>query len=56
MADKTAPWATWAPQACTSAIACPACLAPKGERCTTDRPLHLERWDAWAGSSFQVAA
>lgn len=45
---------TWAPQACTAAIACPLsdCAAPRGERCLTDRPLHLERWDAWAASGF----
>lgn len=43
---------TWAPQLCTNAIACPRCAAQAGERCLTDRPLHLERWDAWAASGF----
>lgn len=46
---------SWAPQACTEAIACPVltCSAPRGERCKTDRPLHLERWDAWAATGFK---
>lgn len=46
----------WAPQACTSAIACPLpdCKATPGERCMTDRPLHLERWDAWAASGYRM--
>jgi hypothetical protein len=44
----------WAPQACTDAIACPLprCAAEPGEPCLTDRPLHLERWDAWAAVNF----
>jgi hypothetical protein len=48
------PWLhDWAPVACTKAISCPTCLAPKGKRCNTDRPLHLERWDAWAASGYR---
>jgi hypothetical protein len=47
--------ATWAPQLCTASIACPACLAQAGERCKTDRPLHLERWDAWAKTNYRKA-
>lgn len=43
----------WAPQACTAAIACPVCHVPAGERCLSDRPLHLERWDAWAATGFK---
>lgn len=38
---------TWAPQQCTASIACPECHAKTGERCATDRPFHLARWDAW---------
>lgn len=37
----------WAPQICTAESSCPRCKAKPGERCRTDRPLHLERWDAW---------
>jgi len=42
----------WAPVACTNAIACPVCPAQPRERCNTDRPLHLERWDAWKAAGF----
>jgi hypothetical protein len=47
---------SWAPQACTDAIACPLpeCAARRGERCATDRPLHTERWDAWAAIGYRV--
>jgi hypothetical protein len=48
--------ATWAPVACTNAIACPVCPARRRERCATDRPLHLERWDAWKAAGFQPAS
>lgn len=46
---------TWAPVACTNAIACPVltCKASPGERCATDRPLHFERWDAWRAMGFE---
>jgi hypothetical protein len=42
----------WAPQLCTRSIACPRCGAPAGESCLSDRPLHLERWDAWQATGF----
>jgi hypothetical protein len=42
----------WAPEACTNAIACPRCGAEIGQRCATDRPLHVERWDAWRAVRF----
>lgn len=43
----------WAPQRCTRAIRCPRCGVPAGERCLTDRPLHLERWDAWRDTQWK---
>lgn len=48
----------WAPQLCTESIACPlpACGARRGEPCRTDRPLHLERWDAWAATGYMGAS
>lgn len=45
----------WAPQGCTDSIACPLveCAAQPGERCKTDRPVHVERWDAWKAAGFR---
>ena len=48
------PQEPWAPEQCIAAIACPRedCGAAIGERCKTDRPLHVERWDAWRAAGF----
>lgn len=52
IADALTAGPPWAPQACIDATTCPQCAAQVGQRCATDRPLHVSRWDAWARAGF----